>query len=67
MLDWKRALRYTELQYILIPFFFFPLLLSQGYFRKKVGGRGGNTTENKGTKLLSLNKAYDLSAVVIGG
>lgn len=45
----------------------FSLLLSQGYSRKEVGGRGGNTTENKGTKLLSLNKAHDLSAVIIGG
>lgn len=52
MLDWKRALRYTELQYILIPFFFFPLLLSQGYFRKKVGGREHNRKQgNKASEL----------------
>lgn len=44
------------------------LLLSQGYFRKEKGeGRGQNTTENKGTKLLSLYKAYDLPSVIIGG
>lgn len=65
MLDWKRALRYTELQYILIPIFFSLCFSLKAISGKKWGG--GNTTENKGTKLLSLNKAYDLSAVVIGG
>lgn len=63
MLDWKKALRCMELQYILIPF----LCFSPKAISGKKRGRGQNTTENKGTKLLSLNKAYDLPSVIIGG